>query len=92
MKKNIVYEPLAHAVPFSTYDLGCSAALMSLGYKLLNLERGGSAKALFLFEESDGLMRSADLYWRGELQVDALAYFHAIKNLKNQLYSSRYAY
>jgi len=44
---------------------------------------------LFLFENSDEIIESAQQYWRGELQIDALAYFNALKNIKNQLYSQQ---
>ena len=73
--------------PFSTYDLGACAGLVSVGYPLLQIDRSKGPKALFLFENSDDVVESAQQYWRGELQVNALAYFNALKNIKNQLYS-----
>lgn len=75
--------------PFSSYDIGMCAGLVSLGYPLLHIDKTQGAKALFLFETSDELIESAQMYWRGELQVDALAYFNALKNIKNQLYSQQ---
>jgi hypothetical protein len=73
---------------FSSYDLGASSALSALGYKLLKIDKGQGSKSLFLFESSEELIESAQMYWRGELQVDALTYFNAIKTIKNQLYSN----
>ena len=35
---------------FTTYDLGVSAALMCLGYKLIRLDRVDPRKALFVFK------------------------------------------
>ena len=75
--------------PFSSYDIGMCAGLVSVGYQLLHIDKSKGAKALFLFENSDEIVESAQQYWRGELQVDALAYFNALKNIKNQLYSQR---
>jgi hypothetical protein len=75
--------------PFSSYDIGMCAGLVSVGYSLLQIDKSKGAKALFLFENSDEIIESAQQYWRGELQVDALAYFNALKNIKNQLYSQQ---
>lgn len=72
---------------FSSYDLGAISALVTLGYKLLKIDKGHGAKALFIFEESRGLVKSAQQYWNDELQVSALSYFEAMKRIKNQLYS-----
>lgn len=74
--------------PFSSYDLGCICGLVTVGYKLLQIDRTHGVKALFLFENSDEIIESAQMYWRGELRVDALTYFNTLKNIKNQLYSS----
>lgn len=91
MTKEPSYVPFLddHPNPFSSYDIGMCAGLVSLGYPLLHIDKNKGAKALFLFETSDELMESAQMYWRGELQVDALAYFNALKNIKNQLYSQQ---
>ncbi|HAZ28559.1 MAG TPA: hypothetical protein DCY48_02155 [Candidatus Magasanikbacteria bacterium] len=91
MKKEPSHVPFLadYPNPFSTYDLGACAGLVCAGYKLLGIDKGHGAKALFLFENSDEIIESAQMYWRGELQVDALAYFNALKNIKNQLYSQQ---
>lgn len=71
---------------FSTYDLGLSAGLVSVGYGLLQVNKNSGGKALFLFDTSKEIIESSQRYWRGELHVDALTYFNAIKTIKNQLY------
>ncbi len=73
---------------FSTYDLGAAASLVCTGYTLQIIDKTHGTKALFLFENSEEIIESAQMYWRGELRVDALAYFNTLKNIKNQLYSS----
>ena len=89
MKKEPIYVPILndYPTPFSTYDLGASAGLVSTGYSLIHIDKTKGLKALFLFENSDDVIEAAQMYWRGELQVDALAYFNALKNIKNRLYS-----
>lgn len=74
---------------FSSYDIGMSAGLVSAGFHLLRIDKNRGTKALFLFGSSERLIDSAQMYWRGELQVDALSYFNALKNIKNQLYSQQ---
>lgn len=73
---------------FSSYDLGASSALVSLGYKLIKIDKGQGAKALFLFEWSEDLVESAQQYWNDELQMSALSYFNALKTVKTRLYSA----
>lgn len=87
MSKELEYIPCENAENvFSTYDMGMTSALLSVGYKLLTIEKG-RGKKLFVFETSDELIQDAQKYWAGELDVDAQTYFNSIKNLKNQLYS-----
>lgn len=90
MSKELLYVPFLEdaPTPFSSFDLGLSAGLVSIGFPLLKIHKNSGGKALFLFEASDEILESAQMYWRGELQTDALTYFNALKNLKNQLYSS----
>jgi len=91
MIKEYTYIPFLddYPNPFSSYDIGMCAGLVSIGYSLLQLDKSKGSKTLFLFENSNEIIESAQKYWRGELQVDALAYFNALKNIKNQLYSQQ---
>lgn len=90
MTKELSYAPFLkdYPNPFSSYDLGASAGLVCAGYKLLGIDKDQGAKALFLFENTEEVVEAAQMYWRGELQVNALAYFNALKTIKNQLYSN----
>lgn len=90
MTKELSYVPTLENCPnpFSSFDIGMTAGLVSAGYSLLYIDKSKGSKALFLFENDEDIIESAQMYWRGELQVDALAYFNALKNIKNQLYSS----
>lgn len=76
------------ASPFTTYDLGATAALTSLGFPLLGIKKGAGSKSLFLFENSEDLADTAQRYWQQTLNVDAMTYFNSIKAIKNQLYSN----
>jgi len=72
---------------FYTYDLGCSAALVSAGFSLVSLDRENLRKVQFIFRRSDGIDEFVDAYWADSLEVRARTYFDALKMLKNRLYS-----
>jgi len=72
---------------WTTYDLGCSAALLCAGFELLSLNRDNPYKSLFVFRRDDGIEKIVDLYWSDRLEVKARSFFDAIKALKNKLHS-----
>lgn len=72
---------------FSTYDLGVSAALLCLGYKLIRLDRDDPRKALFVFRKDADIDIYANQYFSDQLKVKARSFFDSIKALKNKLYS-----
>ena len=72
---------------FSTFDLGLSAALISVGFSLVSLERENLRKVQFVFRRAEGLDGVVDAYWADHLDVKARGYFDATKMLKNRLYS-----
>ena len=71
---------------FTTYDLGLSAALLTSGYKLKNLDRT-NRRALFVFEYKSGIDVAANKFLTDELRVKARSYFDSLKALKSKLYS-----
>ena len=73
---------------FFTFDLGLSAALISVGYSLVSLDRENLRKVQFVFRRAEGLDEVVDAYWADRLDVKARRYFDATKMLKNRLYSS----
>ena len=78
---------LAESGQFGTFDIGLSAALVVAGYTLAALDRQDPRKTQFMFERESGLEREIEAYWSKQLKVSALAYFDALKMLKNRLYS-----
>lgn len=74
---------------FTTYDLGCSAALVCSRFVLLSLDKENPRKALFVFRRESGIDDAAQEYWSDQLQVPARVFFDTIKMLKNRLYSSQ---
>jgi len=72
---------------FCTYDLGCSAALISAGFELISLDKENRRKVQFIFRREDGIEKVVNDYWADKLQVKARAFFDNMKMLKNRIYS-----
>lgn len=72
---------------YSTYDLGCAAALITAGIDLIELDRTDIKRVGFTFDYSYELKSVLNSFWGYELQVDARTYFDNTKNLKTRIFS-----
>ncbi len=73
---------------FKTKDFAQANVLLSLGYKLVQLERGDAKFVLFVFEIDPDEAKSVwDRYWRREILIDAKTLIDNIHELKSRLYS-----
>lgn len=72
---------------FATYDLGCSAALLTTGFELNGLDKTNPRKVQFVFNRAADIEKSVNDYWADKLNVAARSYFDNIKMLKNRIYS-----
>ena len=75
------------AFVFTTYDLGCSTALLCADFELLSVEKTNPKKALFVFRRKVGIEETANSYFADRLEVRARSFFDHLKALKNNLYS-----
>ncbi|PIS14559.1 hypothetical protein COT64_02010 [Candidatus Shapirobacteria bacterium CG09_land_8_20_14_0_10_39_12] len=73
---------------WATYDLGCSAALVTEGFELVSLERDNPKKVKFIFLQSKNLEKCVNDYFAGRLLVSARSLFDNTKMLKNRIYST----
>lgn len=73
----------------STFDLGCSAALVSSGFELVSLEKSNPKKVQFIFHRELGIEKVVDDYWADRLTVKARSFFDNTKMLKNRIYSEQ---
>ena len=73
---------------FHSFDLGCCAALVSVGYELVSLDKSNPKKVRFVFRKSPQIDDVVQEYWNDSLMVNAQAFFNAVKRLKNQIYSN----
>ncbi len=76
-----------HSNFFYTFDLGLSAALISVGFSLVSLDHENLRKVQFVFRRGDGMDEVVDAYWANRLEVKARAFFDNMKMLKNRIYS-----
>lgn len=72
---------------FTTYDLGVASALLTSGYKLLDVDRTNNRKVLFIFEQKADIEKVTNSFFTDELRVKARSYFDNLKALKSKLYS-----
>ncbi len=86
-QEELEYIPIDGEKYWSSHDLGCSAALLSLGFNLLTLDKENPQKVKFIFEWTEDIDESIKAYWDHGLMVDGHTYFNALKRLKNQIYS-----
>lgn len=68
-------------------DLGCAAAILSIGFEISHLDRSDMKKVLFAFIKTQETEKATSDYWNNKLTVNALLMANNIKNLKNQIYS-----
>jgi len=73
---------------FQTYDMGCAAGLVSVGFELKSLDRSNPQKVLFCFKYEVDIEEAADDYFVDKLQINARTYFDNIKMLKNRIYTN----
>jgi hypothetical protein len=71
----------------STYDLGCSSALVSCGFELVSLDKSNPRKVQFIFRREIGIEKVVDDYWADRLETKARTFFDNVKMLKNRIYS-----
>lgn len=72
---------------YQTYDLGCAAALISVGFELASLDKEDPRKVLFIFRGKAGIKNVVDDYWADRLEVKARTFFDNVKMIKNRIYS-----
>ena len=73
---------------FTTYDLGCSTALLCAGFELLDIEKTNPKKALFTFKREGNIDEVANSYFVDKLTVKARSFADNLKALKNKLYGN----
>ncbi len=71
---------------YETSDLGLAAALLTYNAVLAKVDKENPKRAVFVFLHSIELPSLVELFWAGELEVNALRYFENTKRLKSRIY------
>lgn len=72
---------------FITFDIGLSAALISLGYELKTVDKTNIKKSKFVFKRDEHIDKMINEFWSGKLLLPARTLIENIKMLKNRIYS-----
>ncbi|OGH15811.1 MAG: hypothetical protein A3C97_01025 [Candidatus Levybacteria bacterium RIFCSPHIGHO2_02_FULL_37_11] len=67
-------------------DFEVAALLLTLGFKLLDIDKTTPKKAIFLFENNPKIPETIDAYFNDSLSVNPHLLFMQSKSLKNRLY------
>ncbi len=84
-KNNSLSDP---SFVFTTYDLGCSTALLCADFELLDIKKSNPKKALFIFARTSKIEEVANSYFADKLEIKARSYNDNLKALKNKLYGN----
>ena len=72
---------------FETYDLGLTAALVTRGFPLKDMDKTDPRKVIFTFERKGKMLdNSINRYMTDKLQVSARSYFDNLRALKNRIH------
>lgn len=72
---------------YSTYDLNLASTLLTLNYKLIELDKSNIKKVKFIFKHQKGIEQSATDFWDDKITLPAKTLFTNQKNCKNRIYS-----
>lgn len=72
---------------FDVYDFGLAAALLHLGYELIDMHTADDCKCpIFHFEDTPTIEKDAESYESGKLSVNTKHYFMAYEHILGSLY------
>ncbi len=68
-------------------DISLLSALCVHGYSIQKIERQDSGKAVFWMERDEKIDDLIQKFFNHKLEVDALGFFNALKELKTRIYN-----
>ena len=73
---------------FKTSDLALCATLCFFGYQIEAINKANKSKVIFYIKIDSKLDNTIQKFWKHQLEVEPLAFFNLIKEVKNRLYSN----
>ena len=72
---------------FSTFDLGLATVLVTLEYRLLELDKTNSKRVRFIFKRKKDIEKIITDYFNDKVKLSAQTLFNNQKMLKTRIYS-----
>jgi len=85
MNKSLLEQSIRNI--YATYDLGLAAALVTLNYPLIRLDKANRNKVCFVFKYGKYLDANVARYWGNDLNLPARGFFDNQKMLKSRIHS-----
>jgi len=73
---------------FQTQDLNLSAVLIAKGFYLAEIIKANEGKSTFTFAMDKKIDITIQEYWNNRLLINPQELFHALRVLKNRIYSN----
>lgn len=73
---------------FETTDIALVSTLYYYGCKIEAINKKNPSRAIFILERSADLDRLIQGFWTHTLQVEPLAFFNSLKEIKTRLYQT----
>ena len=67
-------------------DLGLAASLTASGFVIDSVDKSNPRRVVFVFEKSEQLEHSIDLFWANKLLLPATLLLENIRQLKSRIY------
>lgn len=72
---------------YQTFDLNLCSTLITMGYKLIELDKANIKRVQFIFKYEKGIEQSAIDFWENKITLPAKALFDNQKTCKNRIYT-----
>lgn len=77
---------MKHYELFKTSDLALCAVLCCYNYRIEEIEKTTSPRAIFCIRKDEALDNLIKDYWSHKLSVEPIAFFSYLKEIKTQIY------
>ena len=72
---------------YQTDSLATASYLISIGNRLFGVRASNDTHKIFVFEKTNDLLRSIDLFNSLEARIEPMAYFNSLRYLKAVIHS-----
>jgi len=73
---------------YRSSDLALVACL-AISVPIEEIDRTDPKRAVFVFQDTDGVTELVGRYWAGKVRVEPRAYFEKLREIKSRIYSEQ---